>query len=49
MQREIIVRCEEEAKGLVNTLLEDEIIKDFEIMILVSGKCKVTFWLIEEA
>lgn len=49
MQTEVIVRCEEEAKGLVNTLLEDEVIKDFEIMVLESGECKVTFWTVEEA
>lgn len=49
MKTETIVRCEEEAKGLVNSLLEDEVIKDFEIKVLASGECKVTFWLIEEA
>ena len=49
MKTETIVRCEEEAKGLVNSLLEDEIIKDFEIKVLASEECKVTFWLIGEA
>lgn len=47
MKSETIVRCEEEAKGLVNTLLEDEVIKDFEIIIFSNGKCKVTFWTIK--
>lgn len=47
MKTETIVRCEEEAKGLINSLLEDEIIKDFEIIIFSNGKCKVTFWTIE--
>ena len=47
MRTETIVRNEEAAKGLVNTLLEDEVIKDFEIIIFSNGKCKITFWTIE--
>lgn len=47
MKTETTVRCEEEAKSLINSLLEDEIIKDFEIIIFSNGKCKVTFWTIE--
>ena len=47
MKTKTIVRCEEEAKGLINSLLEDKVIKDFEIIILSKGKCKVTFWIIE--
>ena len=34
----------EEAKGLVNAMLEDEEIKDFEIIEKASGECKVTMW-----
>ena len=47
MRTETIVRNEEAAKGLVKTLLEDEVIRDFEIIIFSNGKCKVTFWTIE--
>lgn len=39
-----IVNNIEEAKGLVNAMLEDEEIKDFEIIEKVSGKCEVTMW-----
>ena len=34
----------EEAKGLVNAMLEDEEIKDFEIIEKASGECEVTMW-----
>lgn len=47
MKTEQIMWDEEVAKGFVNSLLEDEVIKDFEIMILSNGKCKVTLWLLE--
>lgn len=39
-----IVNNIEEAKGLVNTMLEDEEIKDFEIIEKASGECEVTIW-----
>ena len=47
MKTETIVRCEEAAKGLVKALLEDEVIRDFEIWMLKNGDCKVVLWLIE--
>lgn len=39
-----IVNNIEEAKGLVNAMLEDEEIKDFEIIEKASGECEVTIW-----
>lgn len=39
-----IVNNIEEAKGLVNAMLEDEKIKDFEIIEKVNGECEVTIW-----
>lgn len=39
-----IVNNIEEAKGLVNAMLEDEEIKDFEIIERTCGECKVTIW-----
>jgi len=46
MEITTIVNNIEAAKGLVNTMLEDELIKDFEIMEMSNGDCKVTMWLI---
>ena len=39
-----IVNNIEEAKGLVNAMLEDEEIKDFEIIEKANGECEVTMW-----
>lgn len=39
-----IVNNIEEAKGLVNTMLEDEKIKDFEIIERANGECEVSIW-----
>ena len=39
-----IVNNIEAAKGLVTTMLEDEEIKDFEIIEKASGECEVTMW-----
>lgn len=47
MQTNTMVRNEEEAKGLVRSLLEDEVIKDFEIWTFANGECKVVLWMIE--
>ena len=47
MRTETIVRNEEAAKGLVKALLEDEVIRDFEIWMLKNGDCKVVLWFIE--
>ena len=46
MKIDTIVRNIEAAKGLVRAMLEDELIKDFEIMEMGNGDCKVTMWLI---
>ena len=46
MKIDTIVRNIEAAKGLVCAMLEDELIKDFEIMTMSNGDCKVTMWLI---
>jgi hypothetical protein len=47
MKTEIIVWNEEVARGLVQTMLEDEVIDDFEIYVTSTGECKVTLWMIE--
>lgn len=47
MKKETIVNNQDAAVGLVNTLLEDEVIKDFEIWILSDGSCKVVFWTLD--
>lgn len=47
MKKETIVNNQDAAVGLVNTLLEDEIIKDFEIWMLSDGSCKVVFWTLD--
>ena len=47
MKTTTIVWNEEVARGLVQTLLEDEVINDFEICITSTGECKVTLWMIE--
>ena len=44
MKTTTIVNNIEEAKGLVNAMLEDEEIKDFEIIERASGECEVTMW-----
>jgi len=44
MEITTIVNNIEAAKGLVNTMLEDELIKDFEIIEKASGECEVTMW-----
>ena len=46
MRKETITGNKEAAIGLVNTLLEDEVIKDFEIWELADGSCKVVFWML---
>lgn len=47
MMKEVITGNKEAAIGLVNTLLEDEVIKDFEIWELTDGSCKVVFWMLD--
>ena len=47
MKKETIVNNQDAAVGLVNTLLEDEIIKDFEIWMFSDGSCKVVFWTLD--
>ena len=47
MKTETIVRNMEEAKGLVIAMLEDEVIKDFEIIETMTGECRVTLWILE--
>ena len=47
MKKETIVNNQDAAVGLVNTLLEDEVIKDFEIWMLSDGSCKVVFWTLD--
>ena len=47
MRTETITQNEESAKGLVSSLIEDEVITDFEIWTLASGECKVILWLNE--
>lgn len=44
MEITTIVNNIEAAKGLVNTMLEDEEIKDFEIIEKANGECEVTMW-----
>ena len=44
MKIEITTTNIEAAKGLVTAMLEDEEIKDFEIVETASGECKVTMW-----
>ena len=46
MIKETITGNKEAAIGLVNALLEDEVIKDFEIWELANGSCKVVFWIL---
>lgn len=47
MRTETIVGNEDAARGLVNAMLEDEVIKDFEIWMLPNGECKVVLWILE--
>ena len=44
MKMTVIVNNIEAAKGLVTAMLEDEEIKDFEIIEKASGECEVTLW-----
>lgn len=47
MKTETIVCNEEAARGLVQTMLEDKVINDFEIYVTSTGECKVTLWMID--
>lgn len=47
MKVETIERNIEAAKGVVTAMLEDEVIKDFEIVEMASGECQVTMWFTE--
>lgn len=44
MEITTIVNNIEAAKGLIIAMLEDEEIKDFEIIEKASGECEVTMW-----